>query len=135
MTYRTEHDSMGEVLVPSDRYWGAQTQRSLENFPIGEEKMPVAIVRAFGYLKKAAAQANATLCPARMTPERASAICRACDEVIAGELDSHFPLAVWQTGSGTQTNMNANEVVANRANVITAGLGRAEDIENIQLIL
>ena len=129
MTYRTEHDSMGEVLVPSDRYWGAQTQRSLENFPIGEEKMPVAIVRAFGYLKKAAAQANATLCPARMTPERASAICRACDEVIAGELDSHFPLAVWQTGSGTQTNMNANEVVANRANVITAGLGRAEDIE------
>ena len=78
MNYRTEHDSMGEILVPSDRYWGAQTQRSLENFPIGEEKMPVAIVRAFGYLKKAAAQANATLCPTRMTAERASAICRAC---------------------------------------------------------
>ena len=129
MNYRTEHDSMGEILVPSDRYWGAQTQRSLENFPIGEEKMPVAIVRAFGYLKKAAAQANATLCPTRMTAERASAICRACDEVIAGELDGHFPLAVWQTGSGTQTNMNANEVVANRANVIAAGLDSAEDIE------
>ena len=129
MNYRTEHDSMGEVLVPSDRYWGAQTQRSLENFPIGEEKMPVAIVRAFGYLKKAAAQANATLCPARMTAERASAICRACDEVIAGKLDRHFPLAVWQTGSGTQTNMNANEVVANRANVIAAGLDSAEEIE------
>ena len=129
MNYRTEHDSMGEILVPSDRYWGAQTQRSLENFPIGEEKMPVAIVRAFGYLKKAAAQANATLCPTRMTPERASAICRACDEVISGKLDSHFPLAVWQTGSGTQTNMNANEVVANRANVIAAGLDSAEEIE------
>ena len=129
MNYRTEHDSMGEVLVPSDRYWGAQTQRSLENFPIGTEKMPVVIVRAFGYLKKAAAQANATLCPTRMTPERASAICRACDEVISGELDGHFPLAVWQTGSGTQTNMNANEVVANRANVIAAGLDSAEDIE------
>ena len=129
MNYRTEHDSMGEILVPSDRYWGAQTQRSLENFPIGTEKMPVAIVRAFGYLKKAAAQANATLCPARMTAERASAICRACDEVIAGKLDRHFPLAVWQTGSGTQTNMNANEVVANRANVIAAGLDSAEEIE------
>ena len=129
MNFRTEHDSMGSVLVPSDRYWGAQTQRSLENFPIGTEKMPVAIIRAFGYLKKAAAQANATLCPARMTAERCSAICRACDEVIAGKLDSHFPLAVWQTGSGTQTNMNANEVVANRANVIAAGLDCAEDIE------
>ncbi len=128
MNYRTEHDSMGTVLVPSDRYWGAQTQRSLENFPIGEEKMPVAIIRAFGYLKKAAAQANATLCPTRMTAERCSAICRACDEVLAGVLDGHFPLAVWQTGSGTQTNMNANEVVANRANVIAAGLDCAEDI-------
>ena len=129
MSFRTEHDSMGDILVPADRYWGAQTQRSLENFPIGTEKMPVAIVRAFGLLKKAAAQANATLCPARMTPERASAICRACDEVIAGKLDDHFPLAVWQTGSGTQTNMNANEVIANRANILAAGLNYAEDMD------
>ena len=128
MNNRTEHDSMGDVLVPADRYWGAQTQRSLENFPIGTEKMPVAIIRAFGYLKKAAAQANAVLCPARMTPERCSAICKACDEVISGALDTHFPLAVWQTGSGTQSNMNANEVIANRANVIAAGLTSAEGI-------
>ena len=128
MKYRTEHDSMGEVSVPVDRYWGAQTQRSLENFPIGTEKMPVEIIRAFGYLKKAAAQANAQLIPARMTAERCSAICRACDEVITGKLDSHFPLAVWQTGSGTQSNMNANEVIANRANVIAAGSASAEDI-------
>ena len=128
MNYRTEHDSMGEILVPADRYWGAQTQRSLENFPIGTEKMPVAIIRAFGYLKKAAAKANAGLVPDRMTAERCSAICRACDEVIAGELDSHFPLAVWQTGSGTQSNMNVNEVVANRANILAAGLTCAEDI-------
>ena len=129
MNYRTEHDSMGVVPVPADRYWGAQTQRSLENFPIGTEKMPVAIIRAFGYLKKAAAQANAQLCPARMTDARYAAIAAACDEVIEGELDSHFPLAVWQTGSGTQTNMNVNEVIANRANVIAAGLDSAEDVE------
>ncbi len=128
MKYRQEHDSMGEISVPADRYWGAQTQRSLENFPIGEEKMPTAIIRAFGYVKKAAAEANAQLCPARMTSERRSAICRACDEVISGELDGHFPLAVWQTGSGTQTNMNANEVIANRANVLAAGLSCAEEL-------
>ena len=128
MKYRIEHDSMGDVRVPADRYWGAQTQRSLENFPIGTEKMPPEIIRAFGYLKKAAAQANAALCPDRMTAERCSAICRACDEVIAGELDGHFPLAVWQTGSGTQTNMNANEVIANRANVLAAELTSTEDI-------
>ena len=132
MKYRIEHDSMGDVRVPADRYWGAQTQRSLENFPIGTEKMPVEIIRAFGYLKKAAAQANAALCPDRMTAERCSAICRACDEVIAGELDGHFPLAVWQTGSGTQTNMNANEVIANRANVIAAGLTGAGDIPAVE---
>ena len=129
MNFRQEHDSMGVVPVPSDRYWGAQTQRSLENFPIGTEKMPVAIIRAFGYLKKAAAEANAQLCPARMTDARYAAIAAACDEVIEGKLDSHFPLAVWQTGSGTQTNMNINEVIANRANVIAAGLDSAEDIE------
>ncbi|MBQ9781170.1 MAG: class II fumarate hydratase [Clostridia bacterium] len=129
MTYRQEHDSMGVVPVPADRYWGAQTQRSLENFPIGTEKMPVAIIRAFGYLKKAAAEANAQLCPDRMTDARYAAIAAACDEVIEGKLDSHFPLAVWQTGSGTQTNMNINEVIANRANVIAAGLDSAEDVE------
>ena len=129
MKYRQEHDSMGAVPVPADRYWGAQTQRSLENFPIGTEKMPVAIIRAFGYLKKAAAEANAQLCPARMTDARYTAIAAACDEVIEGKLDGHFPLAVWQTGSGTQTNMNINEVIANRANVIAAGLDSAEDVE------
>ena len=110
MHYRTEHDSMGDVSVPNHRYWGAQTQRSLENFPIGQEKMPMEIIRAFGYLKKAAAQANAVLCPARMTAERCSAISRACDEVITGKLDEHFPLAVWQTGSGTQSNKKVIKV-------------------------
>ena len=128
MNYRTEHDSMGEIFVPADRYWGAQTQRSLENFPIGTEKMPVEIVRAFGLLKKAAALANRELRPEKMTEKKCTAICTACDEVIAGELDRHFPLAVWQTGSGTQTNMNANEVIANRANVIAEGLSFAEEI-------
>ena len=131
MNYRTEHDSMGEIPVPADRYWGAQTQRSLQNFPIGTEKMPVAIIRAFGYLKKAAAKANAGLVPDRMTPERCAAISAACDEVIAGELDGHFPLAVWQTGSGTQSNMNVNEVIANRANVLAVGLDSAEEISSV----
>ncbi len=116
MQYRTEHDSMGEVRVPSDKYWGAQTQRSLENFKIGTEKMPTEIVRAFGVIKLAAARVNARLLPNRMTKEKLSAIEAAAGEVISGELDSHFPLAVWQTGSGTQSNMNANEVIANRAN-------------------
>ena len=125
---RTEHDSMGDILVPADRYWGAQTQRSLENFRIGGERMPVDIIRAFGYLKKAAAIANATLCPDRMTAARQEAISHACDEVIAGQLDGHFPLVVWQTGSGTQSNMNANEVIANRANVWVAGKDAPEDI-------
>ncbi len=119
--FRTEHDSMGTVSVPADKYWGAQTQRSLEHFRIGEERMPTDIIRAFGLLKKAAAQANAVLCPDRMTEARCMAITAACDEVIAGQLDDHFPLVVWQTGSGTQSNMNANEVIANRANVIAAG--------------
>ena len=128
MTYRTEYDSMGDVLVPADRYWGAQTQRSLENFPIGTEKMPLAVIRAFGLLKKAAALANRELRPEKMTERKCVAICTACEEVMVGALDEHFPLAVWQTGSGTQTNMNVNEVVANRANVISAGLSRAEDI-------
>ena len=116
VNYKIEHDSMGEVRVPADKYWGAQTQRSLENFRIGEEKMPRPIIHAFGALKLAAARANAKLCPTRMTEEKLAAIENAAGEVIRGELDSHFPLAVWQTGSGTQSNMNANEVIANRAN-------------------
>ena len=120
MEYRTEHDSMGEVQVPADKYWGAQTQRSCMNFPIGVgiETMPQEIVHAFGILKKAAAMANHALRPERMTAEKRDAICRACDEIIDGKLNDHFPLVVWQTGSGTQTNMNANEVVANRGNAL-----------------
>ena len=118
--YRTEHDSMGEVRVPADRLWGAQTQRSHENFPIGVgiETMPAEIIRAFGILKKAAARANHALVPDRMTEEKLAAISEACDEVIDGKLTEEFPLVVWQTGSGTQSNMNANEVIANRANQI-----------------
>ena len=116
MEYRIERDSMGEVQVPADRYWAAQTQRSYQNFKIGEERMPKEIVHAFGILKKAAAVANHRLNPERMDAERLSAICAACDEVIAGKLNDHFPLVVWQTGSGTQSNMNANEVIANRGN-------------------
>ena len=120
MEYRTEHDSMGQVQVPADRYWGAQTQRSCMNFPIGVgiETMPQEIIHAFGILKKAAAMANHALRPEKMTAEKRDAICRACDEIIAGKLNDHFPLVVWQTGSGTQSNMNANEVVANRGNAL-----------------
>ena len=120
MEYRTEHDSMGQVQVPADRYWGAQTQRSCMNFPIGLgiETMPQEIVHAFGVLKKAAAMANHALRPERMTAEKRDAICRVCDEIMDGKLNDHFPLVVWQTGSGTQTNMNANEVVANRGNAL-----------------
>ncbi len=115
-SFRIEHDSMGTVSVRADRYWGAQTQRSLENFPIGKETMPQEIIRAFGYLKKAAALTNAALRSDKMTAEKCSAITAACDEIIEGKLDDHFPLVVWQTGSGTQSNMNANEVIANRGN-------------------
>ena len=116
--FREEHDSMGTVLVPSDKYYGAQTQRSLDNFKIGEEKMPREIIRAFGILKAAAARANFELRPEKMTEKKYEAILKACLEVCSGELDGNFPLAVWQTGSGTQTNMNINEVIANRANEI-----------------
>jgi len=118
MEYRIEHDSMGEVKVPADRLWAAQTQRSCENFDIGRgiETMPREIIHAFGILKRAAAQANHALRPEKMTDEKLSAIQKACDEVISGELLEHFPLVVWQTGSGTQSNMNANEVIANRGN-------------------
>ena len=121
MEYRIEHDSMGEMKVPADRLWAAQTQRSRENFEIGVdiETMPREITKAFGILKKAAARANHALKPEKMTAEKLSAIEAACDEVISGALNGHFPLVVWQTGSGTQSNMNANEVIANRGNQIS----------------
>ena len=120
MEYRMEHDSMGEVRVPADKYWGAQTERSHNNFPIGVgiETMPAEIVHAFGILKKAAARANRALRPEKMTAEKLSAIEQAADEVISGKLLDNFPLVVWQTGSGTQSNMNSNEVIANRGNEI-----------------
>ncbi len=122
MEYRIEHDTMGEVRVPADKYWGAQTERSRGNFRIGVglETMPAEIIKAFGILKKAAARVNHALKPDRLTHEKLSFIEKACDEVNSGELASHFPLVVWQTGSGTQSNMNANEVIANRANELAA---------------
>lgn len=110
---RIETDSFGPIEVPADRYWGAQTQRSLQNFKIGGERMPPALIRGLGIVKKAAAKANVTL--GQLDPALADAIMRAADEVIDGTLIDHFPLVVWQTGSGTQTNMNANEVISNRA--------------------
>ncbi len=115
---RLEHDSMGEVRVPAERYWGAQTQRSVEHFPIGVglEPMPAEIVSAFGLLKLAAARANRALCPERMSEEKLAVLEQAAREVAEGALNEHFPLVVWQTGSGTHTNMNVNEVIANRAN-------------------
>jgi len=112
--YRTEHDSLGTVQVPADKYWGAQTQRSLENFPVGSDNMPTEILRAFAILKKAAATVNAKL--GKLNAKPCSLIGQVCDEIAAGTLDAHFPLSVWQTGSGTQTNMNINEVIANRGN-------------------
>ncbi len=120
MEYRVEHDSMGEVKVPADKLWGAQTERSHENFKIGVgiETMPREITHAFGILKKACAIANHALKPERMTDAKLAAISAACDEVVAGTLNEHFPLVVWQTGSGTQSNMNANEVIARRGTEI-----------------
>jgi fumarate hydratase class II len=118
MEHRIEHDSMGEVKVPAEKYWGAQTQRSHENFPIGVgiETMPREITYAFGILKQAAARANHALRPEKMTETKCRVIEQAAAEVANGALNEHFPLVVWQTGSGTQSNMNANEVIANRAN-------------------
>lgn len=116
MEYRIEHDTMGEVKVPADKYWGAQTQRSVNNFKIGDQKMPREIIMAFAYLKKAAALTNFDL--GVLPQEKADLICRVCDEILEGKLDDQFPLVVWQTGSGTQTNMNLNEVIANRAHVL-----------------
>jgi fumarate hydratase class II len=126
MQYRIEKDTMGEAKVPSSRYWGAQTQRSIQNFPIGPAaSMPIEIIHAFGYLKKAAAQVNAEL--GVLTTEKAEVIAKACDEIIAGDLDDHFPLVVWQTGSGTQSNMNCNEVIANRSHVLLGNeLGKGD---------
>jgi fumarate hydratase class II len=120
MNYRVEHDTMGEVQVPAEKYWGAQTERSRNNFKIGAEgSMPMEIIYAFAYLKKAAAHANMDL--GVLSKEKCGLISQACDEILAGKLDSEFPLVIWQTGSGTQSNMNVNEVVANRAHVIAGG--------------
>ena len=125
MNFRIEKDTMGEVKVPVDRYWGAQTQRSKENFKIGDGTMPIEIIRAFGVLKKAAALTNMEL--GVLPEDKAKIIGQVCDEIIEGKLDDHFPLVIWQTGSGTQSNMNVNEVVANRAHVILGGkLGEGE---------
>src|ERR1700741_4232850 len=124
---RTETDSFGPIEVPSDRYWGAQTQRSGQNFRIGNDRMPMAIVHALGIVKLASAQTNREL--GLLDARRAGAITRAAREVIEGKLDDHFPLVVWQTGSGTQSNMNLNEVIANRANVLLGGkLGAKEPV-------
>jgi fumarate hydratase class II len=117
---RTETDSMGAVEVPADRYWGAQTQRSLHHFSIGDDRMPKALCRAYGIVKKAAAEVN--LADGRLAADKAEAIARAADEVISGALDTHFPLYVWQTGSGTQSNMNLNEVISNRAIQLLGGV-------------
>ena len=117
---RIETDSMGEIEVPADKYWGAQTERSLLHFNIGNDVMPREMIRAFGILKKAAALVNQDL--GKLAAEKAKLIAQACDEVIEGKLDEHFPLRVWQTGSGTQTNMNANEVISNRAIEIAGGV-------------
>ncbi len=119
MSYRTETDSMGQIQVPTDRYYGAQTARSLKNFRIGSERMPRELIRAMGILKKAAALVNKEL--GTLPPEKSELIVKAADEVIAGKLDDHFPLVVWQTGSGTQTNMNTNEVISNRAIEMAGG--------------
>ena len=121
MEYRIEHDTMGEVKVPADKYWGAQTQRSRENFKIGGEKnqMPMEIIRAFAILKKSAAESNTEL--GVLPKEKAELIGKVCDEILEGKLDDQFPLVVWQTGSGTQSNMNSNEVIANRAHVLNGG--------------
>ncbi|MDQ3394431.1 MAG: lyase family protein, partial [Bacteroidota bacterium] len=121
MEYRIEKDTMGPVNVPANQYWGAQTQRSKENFTIGGDamKMPLEVIQAFAILKKAAAQANADL--GVLSIDKSDIIGKVCDEILAGKLDDEFPLVVWQTGSGTQSNMNLNEVIANRAHVLLGG--------------
>jgi len=125
MKTRIEKDTMGEVEVPADKYWGAQTQRSINNFKIGGQRMPIEVIRGFAVVKKAAAQTNAEL--GVIEKEKADLISQVCDEIVAGKLDDHFPLVVWQTGSGTQSNMNSNEVIANRGHVLQGGkLGEGE---------
>ena len=121
MKYRIEKDTMGEVKVPAEKYWGAQTQRSIENFKIGPPaSMPLEIIYGFAYLKKAAAYAN---CEAGiLQSNKRDLIAKVCDEILAKKHDDQFPLVIWQTGSGTQSNMNINEVIANRAHVINGGL-------------
>lgn len=114
MEYRIERDTMGEVKVPADKYWGAQTERSRNNFKIGNERMPIELVRAFAYVKQAAAKVNYDL--GDLSEVKKNAIVKICGEILEGTLDEHFPLVVWQTGSGTQSNMNVNEVVANKGN-------------------
>ncbi|KYC62871.1 MAG: class II fumarate hydratase [Weizmannia coagulans] len=126
MEYRIEKDTLGEMKVPRDKYWGAQTQRSKENFPIGGEKMPMEVIRAFAHLKKAAAVSNNRL--GKLSDAKMKAIVQACEEVLDGKFDEHFPLVVWQTGSGTQSNMNVNEVVARRANEILSGENSTEHV-------
>lgn len=126
MDFRLEKDTMGEIKVPNNTYWGAQTQRSLENFQIGEEKMPYEITRAFSYLKKAVALVNCDL--GLLSAEKANAIATAADEMLEGKLDEHYPLVVWQTGSGTQSNMNNNEVLASRATEILGGDYRTQKL-------
>ncbi|MDX5437663.1 MAG: class II fumarate hydratase, partial [Pontibacter sp.] len=119
MQVRVEKDTMGPIEVPADKYWGAQTQRSRENFTIGGQQMPKEVIEAFAILKKSAAQANAQL--GVLAQDKADIISQVCDEILEGKLADQFPLVVWQTGSGTQSNMNVNEVVANRAHVILGG--------------
>src|ERR1700754_944901 len=124
---RTETDSMGAIEVPADRYWGAQTQRSLHHFSIGEDRMPTAVIRGMAILKKAAAQVNEEL--GKLPADKAKLLVQAADEVIAGKHAEEFPLFVWQTGSGTQTNMNVNEVISNRAIQLVGGrLGSKDPI-------
>ena len=119
MDYRTEIDSIGDIQVPADKYWAAQTQRSLENFKIGDQRMPIEIIRAFAVLKKCAAMTNHEL--GVLSEGKMKLISQVCDEIVAGDLDDQFPLVIWQTGSGTQSNMNVNEVIANRAHVLSGG--------------
>lgn len=124
MDFRIEKDTLGEMKVPADRLWGAQTQRSKENFPIGQEKMPLEVIRAFAILKKSAAKSNLQL--GKLSEDKAAAIVYAADEILSGRVDDHFPLVVWQTGSGTQSNMNTNEVIANLGNQWLAEQGKEE---------
>ncbi|RXK17321.1 class II fumarate hydratase [Macrococcus sp. DPC7161] len=126
MTFRIEHDTFGEIKVPADKFWGAQTQRSKQNFPVGKEQMPIEVVYGFAHLKKAAAIVNLGL--GKLSEAKSNAIVKACDDVLSGKLDDHFPLVVWQTGSGTQSNMNVNEVVAHVANDYLKAEGSDETV-------